>query len=221
MKDIFKTLYELLYAHYGPQGWWPEVVDGKGVYDIAFSQAKRPAHAFEICIGAILTQNTSWLSVCRALYNLKREGKLEPEALCGEIKDLIKPAGYFNQKAKKLAVFSTAWQERNWSSVAPQRQELLALWGIGEETADDMLLYAFGVPVFIVDTYTKRLLSKLDMQLTAEQMRAQAIKDTGADLYTLRELHALIDLHAGTRCRAKGGCKGCPLMNVCFNKDIE
>src|SRR3989338_4334575 len=131
-------IYTHLLKSYGPQGWWP--IDGiyhKGNYEIPKTNSQR----FEICIGAILTQNTSWLHVEKALTNLKNLNALNPNSLkdfpLSELKSAIKPAGYFNQKAKKLREFTSFYTTLKGRT--PTREELLNLWGIGPETADSML----------------------------------------------------------------------------------
>lgn len=139
---------------HGPQGWWP--LHGRN--DDSFKhRPKTAAERFEIAVGAVLTQNTSWRNVEKALASLrsaralsrKRILEMEDEVLQG----IIRPAGYFRQKARKLKILAA--HQGPWT-----RDALLGLWGIGPETADSILLYALDVPTFVVDTYTRRLLQR-------------------------------------------------------------
>ena len=170
--DIEK-IYKKLLLHFGPQGWWP-IFDKKSQQCSYFTtigsrKSDSGKKQFEICIGAILTQNTAWKNVEKALCNLSRAECLSPEKIlkCHKLEELIRPAGYYNQKAKKLRIFSE-WWKKNSPSLSKEglrevdllttlRLKLLNLWGIGPETADSMLLYAFKKPIFVVDAYTKRL----------------------------------------------------------------
>ena len=150
--------YKKLLKTYGPQSWWP-----------VFGPKK--SAQFEIAIGAILTQNTSWINVEKALRNLIMARMLSPEAIMAchpaRLKTLIRPAGYYNQKAKKLRLFSQ-WLLKNHGGkleklfalpTTQARAGLLTQWGIGPETADSIILYAGNKPVFVIDTYTKRFLA--------------------------------------------------------------
>lgn len=155
-----KKQYQTLLRRFGPQGWWPI----GGVYRLRGQ--KTDAELFEIMVGAILTQNTAWKNVEQALGNLRAARTLRPERIIGmpraRLERLIRPAGYFRQKSKKLKILSR-WLARSpfvrlrVTSTDELRRELLALWGIGPETADSILLYAFDRPVFVVDAYTLRL----------------------------------------------------------------
>lgn len=149
-----RRAYELMQARHGHQGWWP---------------GETP---FEVCVGAILTQNTSWTNVERAIANLRRAGVLEPRRLFAlpeaELAELLRPAGYFNLKARRLRCFLRVLVEefeaelsRLFAGPTPAvRERLLAISGIGPETADSMLLYAGGHLSFVVDAYTKRIFSR-------------------------------------------------------------
>lgn len=161
--EIYKSLYE----YFGPQYWWP-LVRGKPRTKVQKID-KHYNYLFEICVGAILTQNTAWKNVERALCNLIEVNLLTPPAIlkCPTVKlcKLIRPAGYFRQKCKKLKIFSKFLVE-NYNGdtcslfgqkLIVNRQKLLSLWGIGPETADSIILYAGGQPSFVIDTYTRRL----------------------------------------------------------------
>lgn len=208
--------FERLLAQHGPQHWWP---------------GDTP---FEIMVGAILTQNTAWSNVEQAIANLKAARKLSPRAIAGmsaaELGSLIRPSGYFNVKAKRLQTFC-AWLIHNggMARVAQRetvqlRHDLLAVHGIGNETADDMLLYAFARPVFVVDAYTRRLLGRLGFVAGDEPydaLRTQietslGREATGFDTVALfNEYHALIVAHAKHICRPKPRCRDCSLRRGC------
>lgn len=156
-----QAIYNRLYRAFGPQEWWPTYSRDRG-------QATRDK-PFEICVGAILTQNTAWTNVEKAIVNLHSVGVMEPTTILStpmpRLAQLVRPAGYFRQKAKKLKIFSK-WFLEEWSGdfsrmrrvpLIKLRARLLSVWGIGPETADSILLYALGKPSFVVDAYTKRL----------------------------------------------------------------
>ncbi len=209
--NSIKKLYEKLLKLYGPQGWWPllgckginptKTGAVKGYHPNDYSYPKNNIQRFEICIGAILTQNTSWLQVEKALLNLEKLRVLTPLAVkklnLEKLKQAIKPAGYFNQKAKKLKIFAEFYI--NLKEKTPTRDELLNIWGIGHETADSILLYAFKVPTFVVDAYTKRVFAKLGFIKKNEQY--EKVKklfeyNLPKDFKLYQEYHALIVEHA-------------------------
>jgi endonuclease-3 related protein len=157
-------------------------------------------HAFEVCVGAILTQNTAWKNVEKALANLSQaaRGKLDAQFVlsCGNLEELIWPAGYYNQKAKKLRIFSD-WRmnNRHLQKISPTalRLQLTALWGIGPETADSMLLYAFGKLVFVVDAYTRRLCKECGVAFeTYDEYREFFEAQLPKSVKLFNEYHALI-----------------------------
>jgi len=212
-------VYKELLRAYGPQGWWPLLsLHGngggnptksgsvQGYHPGDYSYPRTIDQQFEICVGAILTQNTAWQNVEKALINLRDTGKLRPEAIlqlpAEELALIIRPAGYFNQKAKKLKIFSEFFLGRaapNNGMVPPSRDELLSLWGIGRETADSILLYAFKVPTFVVDAYTRRVLLPLGLieeGCDYDQIKASIEDAVPGDLVVYQEFHALLVEHA-------------------------
>lgn len=211
--NTLKQLNRWLYDHYGDQQWWPAT------------------SRFEVMIGAILTQNTSWTNVERALQGLQSAIPLEPEALLtlelSQLAQLIRPSGYFNVKAARLQHYCRWFLQQGGFAGLDQlttpilRQRLLAVHGIGPETADDMLLYAFQRPVFVVDSYTKRLFARVGLvadDIGYEVLRAwvEAVFVDGDDVVQLfNELHAMIVIHAKQYCRKKPLCEGCPLRCMC------
>ena len=150
-----REIFAVLLATHGPQHWWP---------------ADDP---FEVMLGAVLTQNTAWSNVERALASLKERTPLEPEAILAldpaDLADALRPSGYFNLKARRLRAFCESYHRAGGLDALGRlttqelRQELLAVKGIGPETADDMLLYAFERPVFVVDAYTRRIYARLGL----------------------------------------------------------
>ena len=202
-------LYEQLLAAYGPRHWWP---------------AETP---FEVCVGAILTQNTNWLNVEKAIANLKEAGLLSVEALIRvdplELGEVIRPAGFFNVKSRRLKSFVTWLMLRAEGSLETLfatdwrllRRELLSISGVGAETADSILLYAGEQPTFVVDAYTRRLLFRLEL-LPAEdsgyeEVRTLIMAALPQEVPLFNEYHALIVQHCKERCRKRPLCEGCPL----------
>lgn len=206
------AIYDLLLDRYGPRHWWP---------------AESP---FEVCVGAILTQNTNWGNVEKAITNLKREGLLSPEALrdlpAEHLAETIRPAGYYNLKSARLKDFVGYLFARYGGSLERMfagewrelREELLGVRGIGRETADSILLYAGGKPTFVVDAYTKRLFSALGLvnsRADYETVRALFMDNLPDDVRLFNEYHALIVEHCKEHCRKTPRCAGCGLHLLC------
>jgi endonuclease-3 related protein len=211
-------IYRLLYDKFGPQHWWPGET------------------RFEIITGAILTQNTNWANVEKAIANLKSSGLLTPEKLhmleTEHLADLIRPAGYFNIKAKRLKNF-ISWLFENYNGDLIElesidtdrlRAELLAIKGIGRETADSILLYAFDRPVFVIDAYTARVVSRHELiapDADYEQLREFFESSLSADTQLFNEYHALLVKVGKEFCRPKARCPGCPLEKLPHTLDTE
>lgn len=210
--NMFLTAYERLYERFGPQGWWP----GDTV--------------IEIMVGAVLTQNTSWGNVEKALTNLAVNGLLEFEALqaCSidEISCHIRPSGYYNVKAKRLKNLLTMIEREYGGSLESfiadewrvARQKLLAVNGIGPETADSILLYCGGHPAFVVDMYTYRVFSRHNMieeESDYGGIQAAFVMNLPEDVQLFNEYHALIVKVASTYCKkTKPLCGSCPLQGL-------
>jgi endonuclease-3 related protein len=208
MGDKLLFIYETLLARYGDLRWWP---------------AKTP---YEVIVGAILTQNTAWGNVEKAIANFG--DSLSPETVMNadiaELAEIIRPAGFFNQKAAYLQAV-TAWFRRHGYSVDEVRKlpleqaraELLAVKGVGRETADSILLYAFGFPTFVVDAYTARLLGRLpiDAGKGYENIKAYFEREMQKDASVYNQFHALIVINAKEHCRKKPLCGECPLNVKC------
>jgi len=199
---------------YGPLHWWP---------------AETP---FEVCVGAILTQNTNWLNVEKALANLKGEGVLTVAGLwelpVERLAELIRPAGFFRVKSQRLKDFLGYLVDRYQGSLdlmfagdwRALRDELLAVRGIGRETCDSILLYAGGKPSFVVDAYTRRLFSRLGLLSEKddyETVRSFFMDVLPHDSELFNEYHALIVEHCKRYCRKKPVCEGCPLKELCLH----
>ena len=204
-------IYQRLLSAYGPQGWWP--ADTR----------------FEVMVGAILTQATAWRNVERAIQRLKAAGALSPERMArlseGELAELIRPAGFFRQKTRRLrALLRLIGQHGSVEGLlslpaGELRRQLLSVPGVGPETADSILLYAAGYPVFVVDAYTKRILHRLGL-LSGEKAGYEEVQELfesnlPRDPKLYGEYHALLVRHAKEHCRARPRCPGCPLAPVC------
>jgi len=209
-QEKIRRVYDLLLETYGPQGWWP----GDGT--------------FEVMVGAVLTQNTAWRNVERAMENLKREGLLDAVAIAAAdevgLAELLRPSGYFNVKARRLQSFCRFLVDQGGEAALARhptgelRRLLLAVNGIGPETADDMLLYGFERPVFVIDAYTRRLFARLGAirgDEPYEQLREGFEAALDGALGVLNEYHALIVRHAKEVCRKTPDCAGCGLSRVC------
>jgi endonuclease-3 related protein len=206
--EALEEIYASLFAHFGPLHWWP---------------GDSP---FEIAVGAILTQNTNWTNVEKAIANLKREKVLRAGVLhklhTNKLASLIRPSGYFNVKAKRLKSFlkylanhykgsMTAMRDED---MAVLRKELLEINGIGPETADSILLYALEKPVFVIDAYTKRVMTRHG--ITTEpadyhQLQELFHKNLPWDVQLFNEYHALFVMVGKDFCKPKPRCNGCPL----------
>ena len=210
MQEITK-IYKKLHDLYGPQGWWPLInYDGinptktgaiRGYHPENYDLPVGRNQIYEVILGAILTQNTSWLSAEMALFNLDELNVIEPEKLLElddeTLKSAIRCAGFLNQKAtyiKEITKFFISLNGR-----IPSRKELLAVKGVGNETADSILLYAYKQPQFVVDTYTKRIFAHLGIvEENINYMKLKELFESNmhGDVEVYQEYHALIVEHA-------------------------
>lgn len=210
-KEILKEMFARLYGGYGAQYWWP----GES--------------AFEIMVGAILTQNTHWSNVEKAITSLKASNKLSLQALIDlsteELALLIKPAGYFNVKAKRLKNFlqflhqeyDGRIEEMTHHPTERLREQLLGVSGIGPETADSILLYALGHPVFVIDAYTHRVFTRhhlIEEEADYQELQALATDNTENSTEHYNEFHALLVRIGKEHCKPKPKCEGCPLEGL-------
>ena len=188
-------IYEKLLRSFGEQGWWP--ADTK----------------LEVIVGAVLTQNTNWKNVERAIKNLKKEGLLGWKRLLEvseeRLAEVIRPAGFYRLKAKRLKeVLGYLSRVRR-----PKREDLLKVNGVGEETADSILLYAYHVPTFVVDAYTRRIMGRV-MGVKGD-LKEFFESNLPKDLKLFKEFHALL-VELGKRfCKKEPSCEGCPLSDIC------
>lgn len=203
------SIYKKLYKHFGPQHWWPA------------------DSAFEVMVGAILTQNTNWQNVEKAIINLKRNRLLDFSKACGvpfpKLALLIRPAGYYNIKAKRLKSFleflrkSYRGNLKKMSSKDTRklRAELLGVHGVGPETADSILLYALNKPVFVVDAYTKRIFSRhalIGQDAKYEEVQNLFMQNLKNDVKLFNEYHALLVKLGKEFClKRRPKCEICPL----------
>ena len=203
-------MFDLLLEHFSPQNWWP---------------GETP---FEVMVGAVLTQNTNWKNVEKAIDNLKRQGLLNPENLhalpLSRLAEEIRPAGYYNIKAKRLRNLTTFIEERYGGDLAAMldaesgilREGLLSIQGVGPETADSILLYAANLPVFVIDAYTYRILRRhgmIDEETTYDELQSLFMDHLPEDSRLFNEFHALIVKTAKDYCRKTPRCEHCPLRS--------
>ncbi len=216
--QTIQEIYKLLFERFGRQHWWPgETKD-------------------EIIAGAILTQNTNWQNVEKAIANLKKASVMSLEKLYQieqtELAQLIKPAGYYNIKAKRLKAFLKWLFERHNGSLSEiesmhienLREELLGINGVGRETADSILLYAFGKPVFVVDAYTYRIATRhllIEPQCGYEELRSLFEDNLDNDVQVFNEYHALLVRTGKEFCRPTARCAGCPLESLTHQTEVE
>jgi len=205
--DTLMDLYESLFARYGPQHWWP---------------ADTPT---EVAIGAVLTQNTAWSNVEKAIANLRAKRALDFDVLLTmpdeELAETIRPAGYFNTKAKylkNLARFVLALPNRRLEDLQTlnlndARRQLLGVTGVGPETADSILLYACDLPTFVVDAYTRRILSRhglIDATASYDEIKRLIESAIPVDVSLYNEFHALIVRLCKEHCSSTAQCAQCP-----------
>ena len=210
--DVLAEVYDRLRVHRGPAGWWP---------------AETP---FEVCVGAILVQNTAWPNAEKALCALRAARRLSYEGLAGIDHDtlaaLIRSSGCYNVKAARLMAFveylgrEHGGRVEAMSALDPQalRAQLLGVAGIGRETADSIALYAASLPLFVIDAYTRRVFARLGLIRGDEAYDALQQRFMGAlprDVALFNDYHAQIDLHAKDVCRKRPQCHRCPLDAIC------
>ncbi len=226
-----QEIFRLLLNRFGPQHWWP---------------GDTP---FEVMVGAILTQQTSWKNVEKAIRNLKERDLLSPLEIYHlnerKLAEIIRPAGFYNIKASRLKAFVKFFAEEFDSDMEKMkksdlfvlREKLLSLKGIGRETADSILLYALDKPIFVVDAYTKRIVHRADISQSNdyEEIRKMFEKSLGernflaelkksgikSDLvYVFQEMHALIVAEGKLYCKKTPVCSNCPLENICMKRGV-
>jgi endonuclease-3 related protein len=232
-KHVVRVIYDHLFDSYGPQGWWP-LIDlhetscathpktkyTQGYHPGNYTYPQTSDQRFEIISGALLTQNTSWIQVEKALLNLKQLDALSPEIIISlnseALIEAIKPAGYYNQKAIRLKNLAIWFQELKYR--IPTREELLSLKGIGPETADSILLYAFNQPLFVIDAYTRRIVTNLRLaseKANYDELKALFEENLPHNPVIYQEYHALMVEHAKRYYLKKSSCTTkCPLLKI-------
>ncbi len=227
-------LYEILMKKFGSQNWWP--------MDRIYHKKNHSDPRFEVIIGAILTQNTAWPNVEKALDNLKSKNMLEIQKIAESdiktLQNLVKPSGFFNQKAERIKNLAQHLHQNYHNNLNEffdndldeLRAELLSLKGIGPETADSILLYAGNLPIFVVDAYTKRICRRIPIDTNVSYDEIQNYfqsklskkykKNKISKIYN--ELHALIVILAKKHCKNKPNCINCPLQKYCkFKRQLS
>lgn len=199
-----EKIYTLLFEKFGEQNWWPTITSNK---------------KFEIILGTILTQNTSWSNVEKTIKTLNLVWLINPIELKKipekHLAELIRSSGYYNKKAKKIK----ALIEFLDSGKQITRENLLTVWGIGPETADSILLYAYEQPIFVIDTYTKRIMKRLGFKQEGyEELQKLFHKSLPKDNKLFNEYHALLVKLAKENCKTKPVCESCPVNSLCKNK---
>ena len=212
MTNTLLDIYRLLLDSHGPQHWWP---------------GDSP---FEVMVGAVLTQAAAWTNVEKAIANLKDAGALSPNALRAmpveELASLLYPVGYYNSKAKKLKALVEYFGDRYNDDLDPMarvdvltlRTELLGVYGIGEETADDILVYAVGKPAFVIDAYTRRICVRLGLsteRASYRELQNLFVDNLPPDVQLFNEYHALLDRHGKEVCKKEPLCRECVLQDIC------
>jgi len=212
ISQTLQNIYHQLMDSYGPQHWWP---------------AQEP---FEVMVGAILTQSAAWLNVEKAIVNLKTAKALSPQALrrlsLPEIATLIRPCIYYNAKARKLK-YLVHWlgeycdddlSKLFANSTGQLREQLLSIWGIGEETADSIILYAANKPIFVIDAYTRRIINRIGLAPDSNSYAAYQslfMDNLPADAGLFNEYHALLVCLGKNICRNRPLCQQCCLRSIC------
>ncbi len=207
-----RKLFLLLRSRYGEPEWWP---------------AQTP---YEVCVGAILTQNTSWKNVERAISEMKRMGLMTPQSVAdmnpSDLESVIRSSGSFRQKARRLISFSSHMIEKHGGDfrklvqegVGKAREELLGLHGIGPETADSILLYACNMPVFVADAYSRRILGRIGMtpvDAPYSEVKRLVEERLPGETHLYNVFHALLVEHGKSVCRAKPLCSACFISSIC------
>ena len=206
MNKIF-NIYAVLLKEFGRQHWWPTISKNK---------------QFEIIIGTVLTQNTSWKNVEKSINNLNKNNLIDINKISKintkKLASLIRSSGYYNQKAERLKIMAKFLINNKTLT----RNKLLNVKGIGPETADSILLYAFKKPVFVVDAYTKRIMSRLGYkQEEYDEFQKLFEKNLPKKYELFNEYHALLIELAKNYCRKKPLCNNCPIKTFCSSRKIN
>jgi len=209
MDSLIPRIYALLLDTYGPQGWWP----------VGGSYFPKHHDPFEVTVGAILTQNTSWKNASMAVEELRNREMLSVNAILNtgmeKLAAAVRCSGYYNQKADRLKRVCQFLHDA--AGKIPTREELLAIKGIGPETADSILLYAYHIPIFVIDAYTRRVFSRIAVicgHMSYDELQGLFMQHLPVDVKLFNEYHALIVRHAKDVCGKKPQCGLCMLAQL-------
>lgn len=222
-----QQIYKRLYKTFGPQKWWPTTLEGELHPTYHGNKKLNESQVFEIIVGSILTQNTAWKNVEKAIMNLNKKRLIDINKIKTikkqKLARLIKPSGYYNQKAERLKIVADFFGKNKIQKLKKQtpektREHLLSIKGIGPETADSIILYAFNKPVFVVDSYTKKVFSRAGIcknKCSYDELQEIFHKSLPRKAKLFNEYHALI-VELGKRyCTKKPNCAECPVNTIC------
>ena len=222
---LIKIVYHKLLSHFHPQHWWPVTPKGK-LHPEYSGGPKNEKQQLEVCFGAILTQNTSWKNVEKAIVELNKHNLINIKKIIKNEKlaQIIKSSGYHNQKAKKLKNFCN-FLLKNYdgslknlfnNNIEKLRNELLSINGIGPETADSIILYAAKKPIFVIDAYTKRVMNRIGFkEQTYEELQRLFMQSLPNSERLFNECHALLVELGKNICKKEPLCKKCPVNMNC------
>lgn len=226
--NLYQQIFDKLHSTYGNQNWWP--VTGKGHVPEYSGGPKNEKHKFEIIIGAILTQNTAWKNVEKAIKHLNKNNLMSVDVIRKvkreKLGKLIRSAGYFNQKSERLKTIAD-YLHKNYNGsikrlfdkpIEQLRQELLSIKGIGPETADSIILYSSRKPIFVIDAYTKRIFSRIGVceeTCRYDELQSKFHQNLEKDEKLFNEYHALLVELAKQNCRKTPICSTCPIRQNC------
>lgn len=223
-----ETIYDFLFSHFGPQHWWPVTKENEIIPKYHKNIKLNEKQKLEICFGAILTQNTSWKNVEKAIINLNKNDLIDVKNILNidnkNLAGIIKSSGYHNQKAKKLKNFCEVLLKKHdgilnklfKNDIKKLREGLLSVNGIGPETADSIILYAAKKPVFVVDAYTKRVLNRIGFkEKTYEEFQELFMSSLPNNEKLFNECHALIVELGKNICKKQPLCEKCPINSFC------
>ena len=227
---MLNQIYIKLHFHFGNQNWWPVTLDGDVAPKYHKSIKLSEKQKLEICFGAILTQNTSWKNVEKAIAQLNKNQLVDINKIIKmdneKLAEIIKSSGYHNQKSKKLKNLCL-FLKNNYNgnikkmfsnSITKLRNELLSINGIGPETADSIILYAAKKPIFVIDAYTKRIYSRIfniKKEFGYDELQQIFMKELNNDEKLFNEYHALLVELGKNICKKKPLCNQCPISNMC------
>jgi len=228
-----KTIYSKLYSHYGKQHWWPVALEKETIPKYHKNIKHNEKQKLEICFGAILTQNTNWKNVEKAIVQLNKNQLINVNKIIKinnkKLAKIIKSSGYHNQKAIKLKNFCL-FLEKNYNSklnsffknnIVKIRNELLSINGIGPETADSMILYAAKKPIFVVDAYTKRIMNRIGFkENTYDELQDLFMNNLKRNEKLFNWYHTLLVELGKNVCKTKPLCQNCPLEQSCNKNGI-